>query len=83
MTGWPPLHPGEPVHPDGSDPVKLTVEATALEPSGRGNLSRRLVFAGAPWKTLNLCIHGQQLKWHCAECEKYFKDREKPKQKKR
>ena len=64
--------------------MKLTVEAKELKPgSGRGNLLSRLVFAGPRWEQLDLCIHGQQLRWHCAECDQYFKEREKPKQKKR
>jgi len=59
--------------------VKISIEASELKPgSGRGNLSSRLVFTGPRWQSLDLCIHGQELKWHCAECEKYFKGREKP-----
>lgn len=63
--------------------MKLSLDAKELEPSGRGNLSRRLVFTGERWNKLDLCVHGQQLRWHCAECDQYFKDREKPKQRKR
>ena len=65
-------------------PVKVNVDAKALPPgSGRGNLSSRLVFAGERWQSRDLCIHGQELKWHCAECDEYFKGREKPKRKKK
>jgi hypothetical protein len=61
--------------------VKLSLDAKALPPgSGRGNLSSRLVFAGERWQARDLCTHGQELKWHCAECD--FNEREKPKQKK-
>jgi hypothetical protein len=57
--------------------LKLSLEANELPPgSGRGNLSSRLVFTGERWQSLDLCIHGQQLKWHCAECDEYFKERE-------
>jgi len=49
---------------------------------GRGHLSSRVVFAGERWQSLDLCIHGQQLRWQCAECIEYFKEREKLKQKK-
>ena len=63
--------------------MKLSLEAKELKPgSGRGNLSNRLVFTGEHWESLDLCIHGQQLRWHCAECDEYFKGREKPKRKK-
>jgi hypothetical protein len=56
--------------------VKLTVEAKELKPgSGHGNLSSRLVFTGERWKTLDVCIHGQRLRWQCAECIEYFKKR--------
>ena len=64
--------------------MKVSVEAKALQPgSGRSNLNSRLVFAGKRWQSMDLCIHGQQLRWHCAECDQYFKEREKPKPKKR
>ena len=64
--------------------MKLSLEASELQPgSGRGNLSGRLVFTGERWQSLDLCIHGRQLRWHCAECDGYFKEREKRKQKKR
>jgi hypothetical protein len=36
-----------------------------------------LVFTGERWQSLDLRIHGQELRWHCAECEAYFKEREK------
>jgi hypothetical protein len=29
----------------------------------------------------DLCKHGQQLRWHYAECDEHFKEREKPKAK--
>jgi hypothetical protein len=61
-----------------SNPVKLSLDAKELPPgSGRGNLSSRLVFAGEKWQARDLCIHGQELKWHCAECEGHFKEGEK------
>ena len=64
--------------------MKVSVEVKALLPgSGRGNLGSRLVFAGARWEQLDLCIHGQELRWHCAECDQHFKEREKKKQKNR
>jgi len=64
--------------------LKLSLDAKALPPgSGRGNLSSRLVFAGERWQSRDLCIHGQELKWHCTECEAHFKEREKPKTRKR
>ena len=64
--------------------MKLSLEASELPPgSGRGNLSSRLVFTGERWQSRDLCVHGQELKWHCAECEQYFKEREKVKPKKR
>ena len=67
-----------------SNPVKLSLDASELPPgSGRGNLSSRLVFTGERWKSRDLCVHGQELKWQCAECIEYFKGREKTKQKKR
>ena len=63
--------------------MKLSLEASELPTgSGRGNLSSRLVFTGERWQSRDLCVHGQELKWHCAECEKYFKEREKPKPRK-
>ena len=63
--------------------MKLSLDAKALPPSsGRGNLSSRLVFTGERWQSLDLCIHGQQLRWQCEECIEYFKGREKAKQKK-
>jgi len=63
--------------------VKLSLEASELPPgSGRGNLSSRLVFTGERWKTLDVCVHGQRLRWQCAECIEYFKGREKAKPKK-
>ena len=62
--------------------MKLSIAVTELPPgSGRGNLSSRLVFTGERWQSRDLCVHGQELKWHCAECDQYFKGREKPKQK--
>jgi len=64
--------------------VKVSLDAKALPPgSGRGNLSSRVVFAGERWQSRDLCIHGQELKWHCAECDEYFKNGHKPKHKKR
>jgi hypothetical protein len=52
--------------------VQMSFEVKVLEPgSGRGNLSTRLVFTGERWDALELCVHGQQLKWHCAECDVY------------
>jgi len=60
--------------------LKLSLDAKALTPgSGRGNLTSRLVFTGERWKTLDACVHGQRLRWHCLECIEYFKEREKPK----
>jgi hypothetical protein len=41
-----------------------------------------LMFAGKRWQSLDLCIHGQQLRWHCSECDVYFKEREKRKKRK-
>jgi len=38
------------------------------------------VFTGKRWQSLDLCIHGQQLRWHCADCIEYFKGREKTKE---
>jgi len=65
--------------------VKVSLEAKALPPgSGRGNLTSRLVFTSERWKTLDVCIHGQRLRWQCVECAEYFRDdRKKPKKKKR
>jgi len=64
--------------------VKLSLDAKALAPgSGRGNISSRLVFAGERWQSRDLCIHGQELRWHCAECDEYFKERKEPTQKRR
>jgi len=40
------------------------------------------VFTGERWGQLDLCIHGQELKWHCAECEAHFKNGHKTKHKK-
>jgi len=34
------------------------------------------VFTGERWKSRDLCVHGQELKWQCAECIEYFKGRE-------
>lgn len=60
--------------------MKVSIEAKELKPgSGRRNLNSRLVLAGPRWNSIDLCIHGQQLRWHCAECDEYFKSREKPK----
>jgi len=64
--------------------VKVSFKAKELKPgSGRRNLNGRLVFAGPRWQSIDLCIHGQQLRWHCAECDEYFKERGKAKPKKR
>jgi hypothetical protein len=53
-----------------------SIEAKELPPdSARTNLNSRLVFAGQRWQSIDLCIHGQQLRWHCAECDEYFKER--------
>ena len=41
------------------------------------------VFTGERWKTLDVCVHGQRLRWQRAECIEYFKWREKTKVKKR
>jgi hypothetical protein len=43
--------------------------------SERANLSSRLVFVDERWQSRDVCIHGEELKWHCAECEDYFKKR--------
>jgi len=62
--------------------MKFSLEATELpSSSGRGNLSSRLVFTGERWQSIDLCVHGQRLRWQCAECIKYFKGREKAKKK--
>ena len=56
--------------------MKLTVEARELEPgSGRGNKGARLVFPSDKWRQIDVCIHGQELRWHCEECAEYFKGR--------
>src|SRR6185503_4502911 len=58
--------------------MKPSVEVREIDAgSGRGNLSRRLVLAGPLWNKLDLCAHGQQLRWHCDECDEYFSGREK------
>jgi hypothetical protein len=58
--------------------MKLSLDVIELQTgSGRGNLSSRLVFTGQRWQTRDLCIHGQELKWHCAECDEYFSGRKK------
>ena len=60
--------------------MKVALKAKEVKPgSGPGNLTSRLVFAGERWRTLDLCVHGQQLRWRCAECEQYFKEQENPK----
>ena len=60
--------------------MKVSLEAKELKSgSGRGNLSSRLVFTGERWQSLDLCIRGQELRWHCAECDESLKGREKQK----
>jgi len=49
--------------------MKVSLDASELPPgSGRGNLSSRLVFTGERWQRLDLCPHGQHLRWQFAEC---------------
>jgi hypothetical protein len=64
---------------DDQEEMKQSVEVQELALGERGNLSRRLVLVGPRWRKLDLCMHGQQLKWGCQECSRYFATYEKPK----